>query len=1696
MAIPAVPRTPAHGQPDVREPEFQELTPAEFLLLNRQSPWRALDVGSRMRSRAYLDLLALEGTDGAHRWEQLRDAVTSGVPREQMLLWDVPRVLCAALLACVLEPDHQNVEAATAVMVAALDRSELWHPEASRALRLAVQVAVIARAEVLFEELAALPTAEESISWAGRTDLLRPLGDADRAGERDVTAGGGDRTERWWALFNKPFTDHDLPPFVLTVDEMEPSSEFFPSIGVPEALPCSVPCDEQSLVSIIVPTYNPDAGFRRTIDSLTHQSWSNIEVLIVDDCSTTGREHLSAAAASDPRVRVIACERNGGAYRARNAALREARGEYVTFQDADDISHTQRVELQLLPLLSDPEKVASTSRSQRVLSTGAVTYLGYLPHRTNESSLLFRRAAVLDRLGQFDAVRKGGDSEFAERLRRCFGKSSVVKLRSPLGLVQLKVGSLSRGDFRPNWMSGARLAYSKQFGAVHSRIQAAGSEDWRLSASRPSICTAPPEIRGEQPAARVSHVVLADWSSTLEGSRDGIRRVRKLLAGVEGPVGLLNGSQPRSSRNLRTVQSRRRLTDAVEQGELRWLSWRDATHVDDLVVDSPEYLLALPAEAEIGISADRVHVMLDETVRRTDRPVLPPIAWCEEQVRTAFGARVSWMVSSPALLRYLEGQGVDVALVQDPPVERSTLPDRPVVGVVLPRHVDGAEWDVEVLRSVFAGSRAAEVLFYDEGRRLRGTRADAAGITVVPSDQLDRAGFLQKVDVLVPDMLGQRLHAAESWLWLAREHDVVPLLPDGLETVQQVPVLRYSEFGAGELVSALAADPDLARRLPGSGSTGERAGRRAPGPASRTSRASGRTTRIRYVVVGEDGTVAHLRSRLSISQIERNPDLRTVRDLSFGTLTAAGVFAGLEPNDRVCVVDAGFELEPGALASLDPGTTEDLHVFTDASASPALNRNVVRGGLAPITENAFLWVGSTPMLVRADVLWAATRRFPAARNRGFVFAATLAISGGFGVLGEVRSYGVTEDGATQSAEVLTRSWYLDFARDWADLLEATAGRGAVHVYLQRLFLHLLSVRLRLNTGGTPKRIFSPVDLAVYEQDLSRALRHTTDELIWSPRRPTRIPSPIVRMHLLRLKHGASFEPSLGHDERGPYASFRTLELERPDEVVVAVDSMVARDGTLTVRGRVPLVFSHPAYRLELHVGERPIPVADQGRYADTSLHGTALHRAFTFTASVPFADATQRLELRYASSDTRTAPLPLRFARPGAKLSDEPGAYWAVPGLGILTAGPRGIDIAPYSEPARAAAEQCLQRTLEETGDPVRISAARLRAEYFRSRSQYDGRRIWMYADRIVKGGDNGEYAYRHAQARAQVDGVEAHYVLQPGTPLAAQFEADGVNYLAFGTDSQKLHYLNASIVFATRIGASNTFGFQLDQKYFRDLFDARVVYINHGLVVDNLDNLLNIGFTNFDRICVVSEHERQNLVQASYGYRPDEVEVTGFARYDGLRSRTERTVLLAPTWRTYLHSPQRGVEQTLSHRAFRQTDYFQVFNSLINSPRLHVALEKHGYRLLFLLHPNTGTQLTDFVSKSDRVEVRAATEDVSYEQLLTASDLMITDYSGVQFDFAQMRKPVLYYQPDSIPPHYQAASFDYETDAFGEVAKRESELLDLVERYLDQECALGPEFAERIEKFFAYFDHENSKRIYEVGLGLEGLETGEVRDD
>ena len=89
----------------------------------------------------------------------------------------------------------------------------------------------------------------------------------------------------------------------------------------------------------------------------------------------------------------------------------------------------------------------------------------------------------------------------------------------------------------------------------------------------------------------------------------------------------------------------------------------------------------------------------------------------------------------------------------------------------------------------------------------------------------------------------------------------------------------------------------------------------------------------------------------------------------------------------------------------------------------------------------------------------------------------------------------------------------------------------------------------------------------------------------------------------------------------------------------------------------------------------------------------------------------------------------------------------------------------------------------------------------------------------------------------------------------------------------------------------------------------------------------------------------------------------------------------------------------------------------------------------------------------------------------------MVTDYSGVQYDFAYMRKPILYFHPEELPPHYDS-SLDYEKDGFGPIIKKENELVKELCIKMDNNCANDIKYINRANNFFEYDDYNNCERI------------------
>ena len=102
-----------------------------------------------------------------------------------------------------------------------------------------------------------------------------------------------------------------------------------------------------NLVSIIMPSYNTAQYIEKTIKSILDQTYTNWELIIIDDCSTDNTDDVVKNYLSDKRIKYLKNEQNSGAAVSRNRALREAKGQWISFLDSDDLWMPEKLEKQI-----------------------------------------------------------------------------------------------------------------------------------------------------------------------------------------------------------------------------------------------------------------------------------------------------------------------------------------------------------------------------------------------------------------------------------------------------------------------------------------------------------------------------------------------------------------------------------------------------------------------------------------------------------------------------------------------------------------------------------------------------------------------------------------------------------------------------------------------------------------------------------------------------------------------------------------------------------------------------------------------------------------------------------------------------------------------------------------------------------------------------------------------------------------------------------------------------------------------------------------------------------------------------------------------------------------------------------------------------------------------------------------------------
>jgi CDP-glycerol glycerophosphotransferase (TagB/SpsB family) len=272
------------------------------------------------------------------------------------------------------------------------------------------------------------------------------------------------------------------------------------------------------------------------------------------------------------------------------------------------------------------------------------------------------------------------------------------------------------------------------------------------------------------------------------------------------------------------------------------------------------------------------------------------------------------------------------------------------------------------------------------------------------------------------------------------------------------------------------------------------------------------------------------------------------------------------------------------------------------------------------------------------------------------------------------------------------------------------------------------------------------------------------------------------------------------------------------------------------------------------------------------------------------------------------------------------------------------------------------------------------------------------------------------------------------------------------------------------------------------DLYKFDFVFLQHGIIKDDISNWLTRFNKNIKLFITSTKPEYESVLKEDYSYDETVVRLTGLPRHDNLRSEPKNKLILAPTWRDHLAGPLDPATGFKSYNPkFTQSDYYNFYQNLINDSRIDEVLRKHNFTGEFYMHPALQIHIKDFQG-TDRLKIMQMPHD--YPKLKREGNLLVTDYSSVAFDFAYLKKPILYahFDEDSFYKNHisREGYFSYEENGLGPVTYDFEQTVVQIVKIIEDGCTMQPKYVKRVEQFFAFGDTNNCRRVYEAILAMD----------
>lgn len=644
------------------------------------------------------------------------------------------------------------------------------------------------------------------------------------------------------------------------------------------------------------------------------------------------------------------------------------------------------------------------------------------------------------------------------------------------------------------------------------------------------------------------------------------------------------------------------------------------------------------------------------------------------------------------------------------------------------------------------------------------------------------------------------------------------------------------------------------------------------------------------------------------------------------------------------------------------------------------------------------------------------------------------------------------------------------AESWRDLFDFSKEKHqSVIPYVQYVVLYGI-----LRSMTTPiSEEFSGEELDSYKNILIELLKQTDDQVIWS----RRFVHYSYQLYALRLKHGMDLlEKTVLKKGRMVYQGLRLLNVKHPNRVRINV--LKIENDCLILHGVTSL--NSLGERCKIYIQ------SNMGDYQRVELHSLSYGHKFAFNREPVFDNQGFELEIPikerktlsfFAEIDGQKVKLAPLFQAFGKLNGEFPHTYYA-----------HGDYLIKYEDNNikcfKRQFKTHLMAELRYMGDLLKCGKGdmvRCRMGYYWGKL-FQRKPVWLVSDRTDMAGDNGEQFFRYMNHIEEKDRYQVYFVLSETCKDFSRLKQYG-KVLPLESEKYRRKFLLADKILSSQAGQLIQNAFGDDKEYLRDLFDFDFIFLQHGIIKDDFSAWLHKQKYNIKLFVTSTEAEQNSIIHGGYGYTERDVILTGLPRFDALENHAKKEIIICPTWRKKLAGPLLpGSSERPYQESFKYSSYFEFYNRLINDSELLDALKEYEYTASFYIHPCFKNQAADFQGNE---QIKIIGDGIDYSRIFSEGALMVTDYSSVYFDFAYLKKPVIYAMFD-YEEYYQSHTckrgyFDYEIDGFGVCCYDYQSTVEAIIKAVANDCRMEEKYRERVERFFAWTDHNNCKRVLEA---------------